>query len=209
MDESGLAQLQKQIEANLGEFSTSAEQTIQNRSQILAATVKELIEQHSTQIRNLGLISGVVAPLSLTLLQIDQLNIFTPFLISGFILLLLNIFLSHFLLDQELGRKNTLTSRAILEFVSASINKMRLDDKKQDTSTRVMPMADFLKNIDDFDKFLNISPHSVEPIHAKKRLSDYSKMVISIFGLGCGLIILSLFWNSCIQWIVFLFARVG
>ena len=103
MEENTLKQLEEQLEKNLIQFLSSAEQTIQNRSQILSAAARELIELHSNQIRNLSIISGVIAPLSLTLLQIHGFDIYVPFLLAGFILLLGNIILSQLLLGKELG----------------------------------------------------------------------------------------------------------
>jgi len=197
--EEQLKQLEAQIQNSLVQFSDSAEQTIQNRSQILNAATNELVELHSSQIRNLGLISGVVAPLSLTLLQIQALNIFIPFLLIGFVLLLANIILSQLLLAGELNRKDRSMVKAVLEYLSASTNKWVIDDKSKPSGERVLKMSEFLKNVDEFDRSLNISPHSTELMSANARFRQYTRWVVGIFSLGCALIIASTFFNPLIQ----------
>ena len=199
MEENTLKQLEEQLEKNLIQFLSSAEQTIQNRSQILSVAARELIELHSNQIRNLSLISGVIAPLSLTLLQIQGFDIYVPFLLAGFILLLGNIILSQLLLGKELNRKNKLIGKSVLEFISASTNKWTIEDKTQQSSERAIKAADFVKNIDEFDRHLGISPLSVEPMSTNERLRKYNRWMVGIFSLGCGLVIFSIFFNPLIQ----------
>lgn len=199
MDDAQIKQLEAQLENSLAQFSSSAETTIQDRSQILNATVRELIELHSNQIKNIGLISGVVAPLSLALLQAKDIDVNIIFLLLGFILLVTNIVLSQILLGQELNRKNRLMSKATLEYISASTSKLTMEDKKQQSSERTNLVYDFVKNIDEFDKLLAISPYSVEPMSTNARLRKYNRWTVAIFSFGCGLVVLSTFFNPLTQ----------
>lgn len=195
MEDERLHSIEAELDEGLEQFSTSAEQVVQQRNQILNSTIQSLIELHSDQIKNIGLISGVVAPLSLTLLQVEALDIFVPFLLLGFILLLTNIALSQLLLGRELSQRNKLTSRATVKFVLASMNEWSIKDKKRPSTERTHSMFDFTENVREFDKLLNISPHSTEPSKTHKRLERYHQCIVWIFSVGCGLIIVSIFAN--------------
>jgi hypothetical protein len=205
MNDQAVKELEKELEGLLTQSSQFAEHAVEQRSHVLNASVGELVTMHSEQIRNLGLVSGVVAPFSLTLLQIQTIDVSTPTLLFGFLLLLTNIILSQFLLGRELNSKNRLMVKALLEYASASSNKFTLTDTKQSSLDRTNASFDLLKNIGEFDKLLGISPYSTEPMAANARLRTYTRWTVGLFSFGCSLIVFSVFLNPSIALLVSVF----
>jgi hypothetical protein len=203
MNVEAVKELEKELEGLLAQSSKFAEDAVEQRNHVLNASVRELVTMHSEQIRNLGLVSGVVAPFSLTLLQIQTIDVSIPTLLFGFLLLLANIILSQFLLGKELNGKNRLMVKALLEYASASTNKFTLTNTKQPSLDRTNASFDLLKNIDEFDKLLGISPYSTEPMAANARLRTYTRWTVGLFSFGCGLIVLSVFLNPFIDVLLF------
>ncbi len=63
--------------------------------------IQKVIEVYSNNLKNLSIISGVIAPLSLTLLGIENLQIQKYFLLLGFTLLVANILINQLFLNRK------------------------------------------------------------------------------------------------------------
>lgn len=199
MNETELNQLKADLNNSLNQFSIESEPILKAREHFLNTLVKDLIGMHSDYIRNIGLISGVVAPFSLTLLQIEILDVYIPVLLSGFILLIINIIVSQVFLGQELSTRNRQVGLATLELISASSSKGIADSKDQSSVDRSEHTTEFFKAITEFDKLANISSYNLELMKTKERLGSYNRWITGVFGVGCGLIVLSILINPIIR----------
>ncbi len=61
-----------------------AKKQLESSQVLINNKIKEAIETYSNNVKNLGIVSGTVAPFSLSLLAISELNIYPPFLLAGF-----------------------------------------------------------------------------------------------------------------------------
>ena len=161
------------------------EGALEERYNILCNTEQNLLNYHSDQIRNVGIISGVVAPLSLTLLQIEDLQVNVFLLLLGFSILIANIALSQIILHRELTKRNKSVTEASVSLNFALTSRNDLRNKSGSISF-------LLDNLRKIDRELGISANNIELLMSKIRFRKYDKIVVYIFVSGCILLVLSL-----------------
>lgn len=189
MKEDDSKSLKGQIEALNTIIVDSAKLRLENNQIIINNKIKEAIEIYSNNIKNLGIVSGTVAPFSLSLLTISELNIYSPFLLSGFFILLVNIILSQQLLSEFSADLDKKTTRAQFKhfLAESEINKATTTP----TQSKDSPIFEYLKEIEDSEKLLGISKYSTGHWDTIGRLRKYNKYINSLFVLGACLIMLS------------------
>lgn len=193
--------LQDELKKLLEQASNLTSNDVEQRFQILNTAARDLIAFHTDQIRNLGIISGVVAPFSLMLLQIENINTNFHLLLLGFVILVVNIILSQFFLHRELVTKNEKITNASIKYVFAFDSKRTMEDEKQELGNRTNGLFDYSKNLREFDKLLGLTPHDTEALKEKARLKQNSRYAISIFSVGCAFIILSIIVNPILRYL--------
>jgi hypothetical protein len=188
-----VAKLQAEIDLKLKEFLQISKEDLQFRRKILDNQVKESIELYQNQIRNLGILSGVVAPFSLTLLNVETLDLNVTLLIFGFVVLLLNIILSLFFLHYFLRLIDTRIVKAELKWFAAESDKKAIIDNNFATFERTMKVFDYTKNIDELDDLTGISALNSNLQKDRGLLRRNARRIVFLFTLGTTSIILSVF----------------
>lgn len=201
--------LKEELEGLLEQVSSSTSEGLDQKFQILNIATKDLVTFHTDQIRNLGIISGVVAPFSLMLLQAEHINTNIYFLLAGFIVLVANIIFSQFLLHKELIKRNEKITNASVKYVFAFDSKRIIDDKKQEINNRTNGLFNLSNSLREFDKLLGLTPHDTEGLHEKVRLKKNSGIAIKVFAVGCGLILLSIFVNPVFDYAIEALQRIS
>lgn len=202
-EENQLDQLNKHLDNLLDASSENMKKWFESSSQQLSTRLKELIELYSNNIKTVSLISGTVAPFSLTLLQVKLLNVNIVLIVVGFVVLVLNIVLSQILLTRELKTVDRRINRAMVNYVLALGDQQTINDKNKDHSTRVTSMADLTTRASELESLLmnDKNQPSITLIDDHRRLSKFMNWVIGIFAFGCGMIILSICINPILHFL--------
>ncbi len=191
----GNEKLNKELDALNQRMLELTEGFVEQRYHILDVSEHNLINIHTEQIRNIGIVSGVVAPFSLTLLQIESIVVNAHILLSGFSVLIVNIAISQVILHIELSKKNKdITDASVgLNFVANS--RENLENGISTSSGEIKFHDLYIRNLREVDKKLGISKNNTESLMTKIRFRKYDKFIVYTFTLGCFLILLSLFFS--------------
>lgn len=202
MNDPEMEDLQRKVSASLREFSKITSGNLEMSRKILNDSTSNLIELYSNHIRNLGIISGVVAPFSLSLLTIDRISIDLGLLIIGFSLLLLNIVISQVVLSRQLLSKDQMLRRAESRWVMAEMSKSMIEDEKLDTAQRTMQTFEYSRNFSELSQLLGLESLNIEPLKVKSELRTYTRYLYLLFSVGCSSIIASTFFTIFLDWVV-------
>ncbi len=198
MDDAKKKELEEKLRKYLKDFSLITKRNLESKGEILNEKIRGHIDLYSNSIRNLGIISGVVAPFSLTLLNVDRLDVNIVFLITGFVLLITNIAFSEMFLRTKLENENFKLNKANLEWIFASVHKDTISDEKMDFQKRMDSMDEYTKSTRALDKLLGLESLDIEKAKIINDLKKSYKWMNLIFLLGCACIVASTFFNPLI-----------
>lgn len=200
-----MEELEEKLKGNLTQILSLTDKNLVQRNEIFTLARKELLESYSNQIRNIGLISGAVAPFSLTLMQLSNLHLESGFLLFGFIVLMLNIVLSQYWLSRELSAKDSRIISANLNLIIAESSREKAANEENPLLDRSAEISEFLEGIRKADHLLEIHPHSTSPIHTHANLRKCSSWTWRIFSLGCAAIAVSVIFHPVLNFVEFLY----
>ncbi len=209
MEKEDIKKIEEELSESLKESSEIAKARLEQGRNVIDQQTRNQIENYSNDIRNISIISGTIAPFSLTLLSIERLNLNTYFLVSGFILLLLNIALAQFFIRSYSSKKDTQLVRAEFHWIMAESEMKKMTDDSIQPHERVGKGFDYLKSISESEKFLGISTFNIEIQTVRAVLKKYYKVTNTIFSLGTAAIILSVVVNPICSWIMMLLEYVS
>lgn len=205
MNESQLKQLENQIEVHLKDFGKSVTPTIGQINKLLDREYEKEIDDQINFLRNIAVMAGVVAPLSLTLLTNQSLNIEKPFLLAGFVLLLVTVLISLFF-----SKKLTIDTRykdtpsLALNHIIARCSVDDLLDTKKSLSDRTNTSAEILKCIDEINsKFSNLG-YTNKLVNLRNKLAESNRWSTFLFSFGLIFIITSVIYPHIFNFLTFL-----
>jgi len=187
--------MEQEVEKLLKEFSENSKIHLDQRRKILDEKIRDIINIYSNDIRNLSIISGVVAPFSLTLLGLEKLNVNSPILLIGFSLLILNIVLSQLFLNQQVNKDYGRISRADAEWLFASIDQDEIGSDPKYSADKVLKQSEILKNFDKLDNDLGLKTPNIDLFKKREAVRKRNKITIIIFAFGTIAIVLSVIVN--------------
>lgn len=189
---------EKQIEDLNNELSTALnnagsinEQRLLGIRQILDKENDVVVNNYSNEIRNLSITSGVIAPFSLTLININELTVNIFFLLLGFSVLIFNIIISNYFLNKEVKKKDKKITQADINWILAKFENNTVKNKEEDTNQRVNSNFDILKNVSEIEKILGVGELKMDIQENKVSLRKYNKVSYVLFSIGSTLIVLS------------------
>ena len=194
MNENNSKDLEAQISALSNTLVENAKLRLENNQVIIDARIKEAIEIYSNNIRNLGIVSGTVAPFSLSLLSIHTLNVYFPFLLAGFFILLINIVLSQQLLSKL---STDLDKKAIRAQFKHLMAESKIEEmQKTSVQGKATTMFECNKEIDESEKLLGVSKYSTGHWEVIAILRKCNKWINLLFILGACLVMFSTIFES-------------
>ena len=193
--------LNTQIEASLKESQELNRSILLNLRGRVETSVGELLLSFSSEVRNMRVLSGTVAPFSLALLAVAGLNISIPALLSGFCLLLLNIILIQLYLQFEADKQFGHTIRSEMNLGMAELDNEFLTRNSPDSVDRVSKSLALYTSINSIQRSLTntLNPESLK---ARARLKKFSRISTFLFVGGVFLIALSVIINPVCNWII-------
>lgn len=195
MDTEEIKKLEEELSQNLREFAESSKARLGQNRAIIDQQIKNQIEIYSNDIRNLSIISGTIAPFSLTLLTIEKLNSNVTLLILGFFLLLFNVILAQLFIRRHVSDRD-------IKSVKAEFNLwMAQYQLKEITEGKFLPF-DYLKSISESEKLLGVGPFDTEIQKVRSILRRYHKYTNFFFSLGAFCIILSVLIDPLCGWLI-------
>lgn len=198
MQDENIKKLEIEIQGLISKFSTNLEEDDISRRILLNSNIKILIDSYREQIKDIAVVSGVIAPFSLMLLDVSKLNINVAVLLFGFIVLLINIVLSYIFLNYHLESENKKISSAEISWIISNSAKSIILDKSKPSSDRVTSMSEYVQETSKMDNILGASHLDINIIKKRASFIKYHKWIISLFTLGTLYIIFSTFINYVI-----------
>ena len=202
MNKEEIEKLEEKIQETVHEFSRSAEIRLEQTRKVIDEKVKDVINVYSNEIRNLALISGTVAPFSLTILSIEKLNANAGILLLGFSLLIANIILAQYCLRKQSKEYDTRTARAQINWFFAQSDLSDLNNTSIKSTDKVLKNFDYIKKMEEAEKLLGVSKWSTHIHEVRSKLRNYNNITNIIFTAGTACIILSVLINYIISWVV-------
>lgn len=199
MEEAELKKIEEDLDKSFKESSSLHEMQLNITRDKIDSELKNLINNYSNEIRNISIASGIIAPFSLTLLDIEKLEISTPSILIGFILLLVNIAISNFLINRFVKNKDKKITRATMNWIFAEFNTKEMKDSNKDYNQRINNNFDYMKNMDKVNEALGFSYLNISSEKEKVELRKYNKISILLFIFGLSFIIISIFINPLIN----------
>ena len=197
-----LRRLNSQLEKSLDESKERADVVLRQGKRDLNASIFEAVKQYSSEIRSIIIISGVIAPFSLTILQIESINVYAPSLLFGFCLLLSNIGMAQCFIYLETRERSSHVRMAIKHLLLADMLVWKMGNKESKLEERVAANFDQLSRFDEVNRALgNTGEYDAELYAAHKRLGLYGKITIYTFVAGLAFTLFSV--------VVPLYALVG
>lgn len=204
---SSLRELEVEQKRLIKEFSDSIGNELEQKRLLLNNELRSLIGVYSDSIRNVSVISGVVAPFSLTLLGVVSLNLNVGFLLLGFAILIANIAISQLLLNVQIDLRHAKLGRAELDWISALLSKDIIQGKRTNDSEKVTHMSEYVLSNQKLDKALGLNLMDIEITQTGLKLRRYNRLMNGLFFVGCSCIIASIFLNYPIELVVNLLTR--
>lgn len=152
---------------------------------------KDQIEIYSNDIRNISIISGTIAPFSLTLLGITELGANLFLLITGFSLLLLNVVVAQYFIKKYSTDRDTKLVKAEFNWLMAEFELKDVANEDLDPDQRLQKNFDYLKSIGESEKLLGVSTFNIEIQEVRSVLRRHHKITNLIFSAGAMCIVLS------------------
>jgi hypothetical protein len=190
--------LQKELNESLDTITKDGKSYLE---QVRLQLDKEIINQirnYSDEIKSIMLISGTVAPFSLTLLDIQNLETNKFLLLTGFSILICNILVAQFFLTKLIKNKDIKISKAELSWLFATFNLQSIDNKGENID-RTKELPDYIKNTNDLNQYLNLSTTNIAIQNERKDINIYVKRINTLFFIGAMCIILSILYFPIIN----------
>ena len=196
-----IKELGEKIEASLKESQELNRSTLSVLRGRVESSVGELLLSFSTEVRNMRVLSGTVAPFSLTLLAVSGLDTSIPALLSGFCILLLNIILIQLYLQFEADQQFEQTIRSEMNLGMAEIDNELLTSSSSDSTDRVSKSLALYTSINSIQRTLSntLNPESLK---ARAQLRKFSRISTFLFVGGVFLIAVSVVINPLCNWII-------
>jgi hypothetical protein len=201
VDNEEIIKLEEELSQKLKEGTELAKVRLDQNRGVIDEKLSGIVEVYSNDIRNISIISGTIAPFSLTLLSVQQLNSNAIVLIVGFAVLLLNIILAQFFLKKHISEHDVRLIKAEFHWLMADSEFKETIDENSESSTRVLKFMDYLKSMGEAEKLLGISAFNIEIQNVRANLRLYNKITNTLFSLGAFCIVLSVVVNPVYAWL--------
>lgn len=202
MTEKEINNLEDELDNKLKDFSEQGEFSLKQGRLEIDKSVRNIIEIYSNDIRNLSIISGTVAPFSLTLLTVEKLNSNIELLIIGFVLLLANIAIAQFLIRRVSTGQDKKSVSAQFNLIMAEFELENISNTTKESNERVNYMSDFMKHFSEAENLLGLGKYNLGIQEVRSKLRKYNKITNIIFSVGVSCIILSVIVNPIIYWFI-------
>lgn len=165
---------------------------------------KNLENNRLNYLKGLSVVSGITAPLSLTLFQVKTLEINTLSLIFGFVVLLIHIVYSHFIFFKDITLQDKDFSKGVMYKIFADSDLRSIQEKKYISEIQeiLFNINNNLNNSEEIlesgNKYMNKSSLKIS-----SKISENIKNSTFIFFLGIILIIYSILVPFIFSLIVF------
>lgn len=207
MEENKLKQLENEVETSLKDFSANTVPQIDQINKLLNQEYEKEINDQINFLRNITVMAGVVAPLSLTLLLNQSLDIQKSFLILGFIFLLITVLVTLiFSKKLTINKRYKDTPSLALNHIIAKSLVDDLSNKKKPLSERTNTMVEILKSISDVSNKFSDLGYTNKIMDLRNRLSQSNQWSIFLFSFGIVFIIISVIFPHVVKFLSYLFA---
>ncbi|MFA6459312.1 MAG: hypothetical protein WCV79_02875 [Candidatus Paceibacterota bacterium] len=196
MEKEDLKKLEGELKKATDHFSEQARIRLGLTKSVIDKKIKDVIETYSNNIKNLGLISGTVAPFSLTLLTIQELNVNSIILLIGFFILLINIILSQQFLSEQTQDFDTRITKSQIKHMFAESKLQEINDPNKSPSDKFGLTVDYLKEMNEAEELLGIGEYDINALTSKNNMRKYNKIINTAFVGGSCLIMLSTVFNK-------------
>ena len=198
MEEKGQKELKDELNRLLSQVHENGNVFLNQTRDLIQNELEELISTYSKETRNLAIISGTIAPFSLTLLGLEKLNVNAAILLTGFSVLLLNIVLAQYFIFTLSRKHDHKVNRALINQILAEAT---LSGIGADT---VSTIPDYLKNVSELEKWLSLDKRrlDLELLQIRKNIKNYYLFVIGFFTAGTGAGVLSVIINPISKFIL-------
>lgn len=195
-----LSRINKEIRHSLSESISNAQNRIDLLRNDLDLQLHNLIKTYSQEIRNIAIASGVIAPLSLTLLQVETLSVYSPVLIFGFVLLISNIALSQFFVYREMNLEDKRIRDVQVDLILADFSLFKISEiSDEKLPERVLEFGEKNRRIDSAFDGLGYNKIAKSKLELRKRYLKYHSVTSLLFIGGLLLIVSSLFAKHLID----------
>lgn len=201
MSQEEIEKLKQELKESLHASAASNEAQLEQSRKILDDNVKSVIEVYSIEVRNLALVSGTVAPFSLSLLVATNVDINTPMLLSGFVLLMLNIIVSQLFIKSLSKNNDKSITRAEVHWLFAGFHQNVVRDTSEDVSKRVLKNYDYAKEINNMNEKLGLSRFNLNIQHLRSKVRLYNSVTNILFMFGCIAIVISVVLNTTLSYL--------
>lgn len=191
--------LEKELADNLRKSVELSRNRLDEDLLIIEKQTRDQIEIYSNDIRNISIISGTVAPFSLTLLEIEQLGADPFLLIIGFSILLLNIVASQYFVRKHSTESNTKLVKANFNWLMAEFELSDMANEDLDSNQRIQKYFDYLKSIGESEKLLGIGTFNIEIQKVRSIVKRHYKITNLIFSIGSICIVLSVILSPLVN----------
>lgn len=200
-----LKELESKIESSLKKFSDGIAPQIEQIKKVLDQEYEKEINDQIGFLKNIVVMAGVVAPFSLTLLTNQSLNVEKPFLLIGFILLLVTVLVALFSSKKlTIDRKYKDTPSLALNHIIARCSIDDLLNIKKLLSDRVNTSAEILKSVDDINSKFSDLGYTNKLVNLRNSLSRSNQRSIFLFSFGIVFIIISVVYVYTVDFLAFL-----
>lgn len=169
--------------------------------------VKELVRKYLSEIRNTSIISGIIAPLSLTLLGVDRLDVSIGYLLTGFCLLISGIVLAQVLHYRYLNERDRELLTGQVDLLAAFTNQNTINNSQESVSNRVKSNFEYQENIKSFYRSVGLGEFDLNLQVRRSKLRRYLFHVHTFFVAGVVSVILSVIINPLLLFIFDLVTR--
>lgn len=191
--EERLAEISKELRESLTSTVKNSQKRVDLLREDLDLQLHNLIKTYSIEIRNIAIASGVIAPLSLTLLQIETLSVFAPALVCGFVVLIANIALSHFFIYREVNAEDKRIRNVQVDLILADFSLFKLNEiPDNELPQRVLEAGEKNRRIESALNGLGYSKIANSKLELRGRYLRYHSITSLTFITGLLLIVSSL-----------------
>ncbi len=202
MENEEIKKLEEELAQKLKEASEVSKVRLDQNRSIIDQKLKDIIDTYSNDIRNISIISGTIAPFSLSLLSVQPLDSNAYILILGFAVLLVNIILAQFFLKKHSSEHDTRIVKAEFHWLMAESEFSELESPNTESSAKTLKFFDYIKSIGEAEKLLGISSFNIEVQNIRAKLRGYNRITNWLFSAGAFCIILSVVANPIWGWLI-------
>jgi hypothetical protein len=182
--------LEKKIADGYQDLSEQGVKRLNRAHSLANATRKELLNSFSNEVRNLGIVAGIVAPFSLSLLTVEGLAILPLILIAGFCVLLAVIGLSQYFAQNNLRIQHKNLIDIEMDLLSADFNREMMLNQK-DPLKQAESMFDFVRHADSADRNLTEEILNQNLIRLRSKNLSQAKILFYLLIVGLSLLAIS------------------